>query len=274
MVSDHKKTALITGSGSGIGRALAVEAVKDGYHVILVGRSADKLAETASIAGESACTCVAADLNSAEDRARVVAAAGSRLDLLVNNAGMMRAGRLTEQSDKDISMMFSTNMVSALLLTRDLVPALKATRGRIANTGSMFGIIAFPYFAAYSCTKFGLRGMSDALRRELGSFGISVTYVAPRATKTPAQSSFAALTGPFNMILDPPEKVAARAWKGIRSGKRTVYPGPAERFFIFLQSIWPQVVDKSLIKQAFSSETQAALDAPAQAAPQNRSMNQ
>lgn len=77
-------------------------------------------------------------------------------------------------------------------------------KGHIANIGSMFGMIAFPYFTSYSASKFALRGLSDALRRELEEYSITVSYIAPRATRTPAQSQFDHLIVPFNMKLDVP----------------------------------------------------------------------
>lgn len=71
-----------------------------------------------------------------------------------------------ELTDDDLSRMVATNLTATVQLTRDLVPALAEARGRIVNIGSMFGMIAFPFFAAYSATKCAMRGLSDALRRK------------------------------------------------------------------------------------------------------------
>lgn len=258
-MTGHPPLALITGAGSGIGRALAIAADSAGYELVLVGRRIEQLEETAALLGRANSRIISADITSAKGRARVAQAVGDRLDILVNNAGLLRVGRLTDMTDDDLSQIIATNLMATVQLTRDLIPALSAAQGRIVNIGSMFGIIAFPFFAVYSATKFATRGLSDALRRELAEFGISVTYVAPRATRTPAQARFAHLVEPFGMKLDTPEHVARHAWAGVMKGRNTVYPGMGERIFATIQSILPTVIDSALIKKAHSSRAQFAL---------------
>lgn len=251
--------ALITGAGSGIGRAIALEAARSGHDLILVGRRLEPLEDTAAQLGANV-RLVPADITTPEGRAAVVEAAGDRLDFLVNNAGRLAVGRLTDLGDEEIAQTVGTNLTAAVQLTRDLVPALSAAQGRIVNIGSMFGLIAFPYFSVYSATKFALRGLSDALRRELSEFGITVTYVAPRATRTPAQSTFAHLVEPFGMVLDSPERVASRAWAGIMAGRKTIYPGFGERIFALLQAMAPSLIDAALTHKAGTARAQAALN--------------
>lgn len=255
----YPPVALITGAGSGIGRALAIKAARDGYDLVLVGRRRAQLEDTAGLAGASGARIVEADITTAQGRQAIAEAVDARLDLLVNNAGRLCVGRLTDMDDDALAQTIGTNLTAALQLTRDLIPALTIAQGRIVNIGSMFGMIAFPYFTAYSATKFALRGMSDALRRELGEYGISVTYIAPRATRTPAQSHFAHLVEPFGMKLDEPDRVARRAWAGIKAGKTTVYPGMGERLFAYVQALFPALIDMALTQKAGSARTQAAL---------------
>ena len=252
--------ALITGAGSGIGRALAIEAARSGFDLVLVGRRQSQLEETAALLSGGKIRLVKADITTSEGRAAIVAAAGDRLDILVNNAGRLAVGRLTDLGDEEIEQTIGTNLTAAVQLTRDLVPALSISQGRIVNIGSMFGMIAFPYFSAYSATKFALRGLSDALRRELSEFGIDVTYVAPRATRTPAQGAFAHLVEPFGMAMDDPERVAKRAWAGIKAGRKTIYPGFGERVFALLQALAPSLIDSALTRKAESDLAQAALN--------------
>lgn len=251
--------ALVTGAGSGIGRALAIAAARSGHELVLVGRRAEQLQETADLLGQAPTRLVSADITTPEGRARIVEAVDTRLDILVNNAGVLRVGRLTDMTDDDLSQMIATNLTATVQLTRDLIPALAQAQGRIVNIGSMFGMIAFPFFAAYSATKFATRGLSDALRRELAEFGISVTYVAPRATRTSAQARFDHLVEPFGMKLDTPEQVARNVWVGVMKGRNTVYPGFGERIFATIQSLWPSVIDSALIKKARTSRAQFAL---------------
>lgn len=253
------ETALITGAGSGIGRALAKEAATRGYDLILVGRNPEKLAETKHMIGDGSIKTVPADITRADGRAAIKAAAGRELAVLVNNAGTLAVGKLTALADEDLDRMAATNLTAPMALTRDLVPALRAKGGRVVNIGSVFGDIAFPYFAAYSATKFGLRGFSDALRRELKKDGIGVTYVAPRAVRTEAASAFDRLIEPMQMTLDRPETVAAHAWNAIEAGKREALPRSKERFFIWLQRLIPSAVDRALASQARDPKVEAAL---------------
>ncbi|MDV4146121.1 SDR family NAD(P)-dependent oxidoreductase [Shimia sp. FJ5] len=256
-----RPVALITGAGSGIGRALAHEAARTGFDLILVGRRRAPLEETAALLRAQGRTMlIPADITRAQDRERLVEAVGARLDLLVNNAGSLCVGRLTDMSDEDLSRVVGTNLTATLQLTRDLVPALTSARGRIVNIGSMFGMIGFPYFGAYSATKFALRGLSDALRRELAEYKIAVTYVAPRATRTPGQSQFAHLVEPFGMKMDNPEHVAKRAWDGVMAGKNMVYPGFGERLFAYVQALFPSLIDRALTHKAGTPRAQAALN--------------
>jgi len=255
----NRKTALITGAGSGIGRALAVEAAKLDFDLILVGRTASKLGVTASMAVNAQVTTVTADVTTAEGRAAISDTVGGKLDILINNAGTTKVGHLAQLSDEDLDRMISTNLTAPIALTRDLLPALDVAKGRIVNIGSVFGDIAYPFFAGYSATKFGLRGFSDAIRRELSGTGIGVTYIAPRATRTAAETEFSALVEPMQMTLDSAETVASQAWIAILAGKRESFPKGKERFFVKVQRLFPSFVDNSVCAQAQDSKTLAAL---------------
>lgn len=254
-----RKTALITGAGSGIGRALAVQAAHLGFDLILVGRTQASLAETRMLIGAGVVELVVADVTTCEGRAAIAAAAVGGLDVLINNAGILTVGRLACAKDEDVARMVNTNLTAPILLTRDLLPAVTARGGRIVNIGSVFGDIAFPFFAAYSATKFGLRGFSDAIRREVSGTGVGVTYIAPRATKTAAELEFASLIEPLDMTLDSAEKVAREAWSAILSGKRESFPKGKERFFVKVQRLFPSLVDRSVCAQARSPKALAAL---------------
>lgn len=244
------KIVLITGAGSGIGRALAQEADRLGHTLILVGRRAETLAETAALLSRAA-QIVAADITDAEGRAAIRAAvAQTGLDILINNAGRLASGGLEQLSDRDLADLVATNIAAPVALTRDLLPALERRRGQVVNIGSVFGDIGFPYFALYSASKFALRGFSEALRREVAPRGIAVTYVAPRATRTSASDSFRALIGPMAMVLDEADAVARHAWRAITARRREQFPPSRERFFIALQRLRPQLIDRALAGMA------------------------
>lgn len=243
------RTVLITGAGSGIGRALALEADRRGHRVILVGRRAGPLALTAARMRDP--VVLPADVSTAEGRARVAqAVAGTGLDILINNAGIVPSGAAETSDDARIAATLALNVAAPMALTRDLLGALTASRGQVVNVGSVFGDIGFPYFALYSASKFALRGYSEALRRELAPRGIAVTYLAPRATRTDAAQGFEALIGPMAMTLDSPEAVAAHAWRAIAGRRREQMPASRERLFVALQRLRPALIDRALIRLA------------------------
>lgn len=249
-----QKIVVITGAGSGIGAVLAAEAAQSGWRTILVGRRIEKLVQVASTLSRlTDPICVSADITQVEGRAAVrqaCDAAGGTLDMLINNAGVVSVSAIEQVRDASIADMLASNLAAPISLTRELLPCLrKSTGAQIVNVGSMFGDIAFPMFGAYSATKFGLRGFSDALRRELAGEGIGVTYAAPRAVQTPAADAFGELVVPFKMKLDSAKKVGRRIWRKSLKGKRSIYPAGPDRVFLLVQRLFPTLIDGGLLKQ-------------------------
>lgn len=242
------KIALVTGAGSGIGQALAEELNARGAHLLLVGRREAALDATRrGLIRPEAGQIVVADITTDAGRAELVrrVARLGGLDLLVNNAGLVMSGAFQTDDAQARRRMVETNLLAPMELTQALLPLLRE-RARIVNIGSMFGDIAFPYFAGYSATKFGLRGWSDALRRELAPHGIGVTYAAPRGTRTPAAHSFAALAEAFDMRFDPPARIALRLVRAIEADARSVYPPTLDRLFVLIQRLLPGLIDRAL----------------------------
>ncbi len=179
---------LITGAGSGIGRALAQEASRHGHRLILVGRRPGPLQDTADLLARPDTLCLSADIATAEGRAAIVAAVAlaGGLDILINNAGSVASGPISAVGDAELEQLIRTNVIAPIALSRELLPFLAERHGQVVNVGSVFGDIAFPFFGLYSTSKFAMRGFSEAMRRELAPKGIAVTYLAPRGTKTGA----------------------------------------------------------------------------------------
>jgi short-subunit dehydrogenase len=253
MLLEGKRT-LITGAGSGIGRALALEASRLGMRVALCGRRAEALAETLS---EMAPT--GRHLRLRGDITNPAVRRGMRdhlwrqwggLDVLVNNAGIIAIGPLAYATDTEFEQMMATNVVAPLALTREMLPLLRrAMPARVVNVGSMFGDIPYPLFAAYSASKFALRGLSIALRRELRSYGIGVTYAAPRATRTDAARVLDPLVEPMQMRMDSPARVAAEIWHAVAKERDTIYAKGPERLFVLVQRLLPRLVDRAIAAQ-------------------------
>lgn len=248
------RLALITGAGSGIGRALAIAAAREGMDLVLVGRRQAALDETRARLPDSVrVQVVQADITGAADRARLVAIlrqSFGRLDLLVHNAGTQWAGRLGDMEDGALEAMLRTNVQAPIALTRDLMPCLAAAApSRVVFVGSMFGDIAFPLFGAYSASKAAIRGFAEALRREVAEAGVGVTYVAPRGTRTAMAASAARLIDAFAMKLDPPEAVAGWVIAGLKRDADTIYPPGIERLFVLVQRLLPSLIDRALARQ-------------------------
>ena len=247
---------LLTGATGGIGRCLALALARRGARLALTGRDAARLAVLAgqlSNAGAHA-AILPVDLAQPGSHAALVAGALESMggiDILVNNAGRSHFGAFADQDEAAMRELIETNLTVPLLLTRAVLPHLLAhNSGCIANIGSVFGAIGFPYNAAYSATKFALRGFSEALRRELADTGVKVLYVAPRATATAMNGPEArALHSETGTAVDAPEKVAAAIADALARDRKEVIIGGPEGFFARLNGLLPRVVDGALIKQ-------------------------
>lgn len=187
------KFVLVTGASSGIGEAAALGFARAGAHLILTARREERLLALADRL-RSVCTgcetlVVRADLTQREELERLAATAlawRGRVDVLVNNAGFGRL-RWLEDLDpvNDVTAQISLDLVAPLLLTRAFLPAMIRQReGCIINVGSVAALIGVPTYTVYSAAKFGLRGMSEALRREVRPFGIQVCLLCPGSVST------------------------------------------------------------------------------------------
>lgn len=245
------QVVLITGAGSGIGRAVAIAAVARGMRPVLVGRRQAALHETLSLlpGGMGAASvgwAFACDITVPQQRhdllAELVRREG-RLDILVNNAGAFHMGPLSAMTDAAIAETFAVNLAAPTALIRDSLELLARSEWPvIVNVGSVNGDLPDPEFSAYSAAKFGLRGLSDALRLELAPRGIRVCYIAPRATDT-APPGDEGVAADMNMSLDQPEIVARMLWAAVERGARSAYRGRSERLWIALRRLCPRLWD-------------------------------
>ena len=267
------KRVLITGAGSGIGRALAIEAARSGMTVALCGRRPDALNTTlAMMTPGKTHLRLRGDITDPAVRRGLrdyLWQRWGRLDVLVNNAGIVAAGPLAHATDAGLERMMMTNVVAPIALSREMMPLLRfAAPSRIVNVGSIFGDIAYPLFAPYSASKFALRGVSMAMRRELRPYGIGVTYAAPRATKTDPTKAFEDLVKPLNMHMDDPAVVAAHIWRAVSKDLDTAYAKGAERLFLLIQKFAPRLVDRAIAAQMADQQIRDYLRKHHQAAKQ------
>lgn len=202
----NNRKALITGAGSGIGRALALRLAEMGGTLVLAGRRSEPLQETARLVQEHGGTAhvITADLSVPAVAAplveQAVAALGG-LDFLINNAGNVRAGELESISEDDVQAMVNVDLLAPILLARAALPHLKTSAratGQAPGSAAILGIssgialVGMPFYTVYAGVKAGLANFDEALRRELHGTGIFVSTAYPGATATPMMDSNAA----------------------------------------------------------------------------------
>jgi NADP-dependent 3-hydroxy acid dehydrogenase YdfG len=207
----REDTALVTGAGSGIGRAIARSLAGAGGRVLLLGRDAARLRATAADARGA--EVVALDLAAG---AEAVAAAlaprlPARLAVLVHAAGAHRLGPVEATDPAALDALLAVNLRAPLALTRLCLPALRAARGQVVFVNSSQGLAAGPGAGAYAASKHALRALADSLRGEVNAEGVRVLSVYPGRTATPLQAAVHAQEG---RAYDPgalmqPEDVAA-----------------------------------------------------------------
>ncbi|HJD78557.1 MAG TPA: SDR family NAD(P)-dependent oxidoreductase [Corynebacterium pollutisoli] len=179
-----KKIAVITGGGSGIGAAAAVALAEDGYHVVVAGRRVEKLEEVAARTGGTAIRLDVTDDASVEKFAAQVRELGN-VDVLVNNAGGAHGlDTLREANLEDWQVMYDTNVLGVVRVTKALLPLIDAAEGLIINIGSMASFTAYPGGSGYNAAKFGLRALTRAFRMEEVSNPIRITEIDPGRVAT------------------------------------------------------------------------------------------
>jgi NAD(P)-dependent dehydrogenase (short-subunit alcohol dehydrogenase family) len=174
------RVALVSGGGSGIGRAAAVTLAGLGAVVVVTGRRRDMLEQTAASA--SGIEVVPGDVSRVDDASRIVqfaAAVAGRLDVLVNNAGLVRQTPLGEITPKSAQELWETNVLGPMLLTQFALPDLEHTRGAIVNVSSTFGRKPAPGISVYGATKAALEHLTRSWALELAARGVRVNAVAP-----------------------------------------------------------------------------------------------
>jgi short-subunit dehydrogenase len=234
------RRVLITGGAGEIGRILSDELAREGASVVVLDRQPPR---------DQRIRFAACDLSTSEGLDHACAQARALpCDILVNLAGVQHFGPIEGQASEDLARTFSVNLLAPVRLTQAVLPEMRARGdGQIVNVGSIFGSINFAHFATYSSSKAGLRGFSQALRRELSGTGVDVTYIAPRAVRTafntPKVLEFASITG---MAMDAPDKVARRMADAIAGRRRDVYLGFPEALFVRLNALAPALVDRAL----------------------------
>ena len=273
----NRRVAIVTGASSGIGMALAERAVRAGWHVFAVGRRAERLAELgARLEGAmGSLATLALELRSPHAAERIVRSTierFGRIDVLVNNAGGVAVGPLAQQSDDALREAMETHVVVPLALTREALPALRASHGLIFFVGSGVARIPVGTLGAYPPAKAAVRNLARILRNELRADGIAVTYVDPGAVATEFMTR-AGFAGPPAAIAASPYDVARKIFANFEKRRGVVNAVPWQTALVavgealpaltdFLLRRAPQLVGGDALSQTPATKATGALPAP------------
>lgn len=187
------KTALITGGGSGIGKAIASACVKEGINTVIASRRTDVLKSTAEelkALNKGKIAYVACDLRKPGDIVNAVKFTKDlfgTVDILVNNSGLGVDKEVVDCSEDEWDLVLDTNLKGTFLMTKEVLPLMKKQKsGYIINISSQAGKHGYPKAAPYCASKYGIMGFSEALQTEVRDFGVHVHCLCPALVQVPA----------------------------------------------------------------------------------------
>jgi NAD(P)-dependent dehydrogenase (short-subunit alcohol dehydrogenase family) len=258
------KVVVITGAGSGIGRAAAVQAAAKGAQLALTDINPTGLNETVRLVGDAVVHHESLDISD-EDAVRAFALrsldAAGRVDIIMNVAGISTWGRIEDLEPQHWRDCVEVDLMGPIHVMSAFVPAMidAGAGGHIVNVSSAAGLFGLPLHAPYSAAKFGLRGVSEVLRFDLAHHDIGVTLVCPGAVKTP-------LVGTVNMVgVDrnhpvvqkaiadfekhavTPERAAAAMIRGVQRGTYLVFTSRDIRLGHLLQRWAPWAYERLML---------------------------
>jgi NADP-dependent 3-hydroxy acid dehydrogenase YdfG len=255
MATLKNKVVLITGASSGFGEDAARLFAREGASVVVAARRIDRLQElVATIQAEGGeAMAVPVDLNNRadiENMIKTVIENYERIDILFNNAGFGRMGYLeTLDPERDIETQIQVNLIGLIETTRFVLPIMLAQKsGQIINMSSIAGWIATPMYSVYAASKFGVRGFTDGLRREVAPYGIKVSGIYPggAATEFASHTGSPLMHGRFSTpkwMRMTSEYVARKVVSMARWPRRTMILPPYMFVSIWFAHLFPGVID-------------------------------
>jgi NADP-dependent 3-hydroxy acid dehydrogenase YdfG len=185
------KVVLVTGASRGIGRAIALKFAENNFQTVITGRDTKRLKETADLIqalNKKPAKLIAAELRDTHDTSRLIGSTlqnFGRLDVLINNAGVLHIKPFLEITSDELEESVQTNFMAVFQLTQRVLPEmLKQGGGTIVNIASIAGKVGFPGGTAYSATKFALRGFAQSLMHEVRDKGVRIITVFPGSVNT------------------------------------------------------------------------------------------
>ena len=250
MNSLHGCTALITGASSGIGAEMARQLAPHARAVVLVARRADRLEVLKSKLERSGLEiqCHAADLADGAQVERLLAAleaSGTKVDFLINNAGLGDHGLFEDSEWKRVEAMLDVNIKALTRLTHALLPGIiRSGRGAILNVSSIVSYLPFPKMAVYAASKAYVTSFTEALRAELRGTGVSVSALCPGPVETEfgarAKRGGEADAAPAPGFLKMPvERIAREGLRAVDKNRARAIPGALLGVLMFLTALVP-----------------------------------
>jgi uncharacterized protein len=232
------RTALVTGSNRGIGRAITEALAQEPLDLLLAGMRSPEKFEPPPASRVKEVRPVALDLGSREAVLQSTAGLGddlARIDLLVNNAGLVTGGLLEEQDMDEVYAMFQVNLVGTVQMTQAVLPGmLKRGTGKIVNNASISGYAFFPGASTYAASKAGVVAFTESLRRELKGTGVTTLHLVTPGVKTDmmgaTQESYGRYLDTSDWDLLEPEEWAARVLHAIKADDTILGPGGKTAF--------------------------------------------
>lgn len=251
------KVAVVTGAASGIGRGLATELATRGARLALSDVNEAGLAETATLCTTEVRTyrVDVAQRQQVLDHAAAVLGDFGQVDYLFNNAGVALKATFEHATLEEIDWQLSINLQGVIYCTKAFLPGMLARRsGCIVNISSVCGLLGLPGLTSYCISKFGVRGLTEALWRELEDTGVSAIAVHPGGVRTniSADARKSASAGAIEdeteqalqkMLVTPPEQCAAEILDGVSRGRRRIFPAKYATTFNLISHLPPRWQD-------------------------------
>lgn len=252
----NSKIVVITGGSSGIGKALAQNALSQGAKVAVCGRSKEKLEEV--LGKNENLLCCQADVSQEEDCKSFIDAVltkWGRIDVLVNNAGISMRALFEEVDLKVLKELMDINFWGMVYCCKHALPAIRKSKGVIASVSSIAGYRGLPCRTGYSASKFAMQGFMESLRTELLHTGVHVMWVCPgfiasniRNVARGADGSAQKETPLDESKLMSAEECASIIMNGIASRKRTIVMTGQGKLTVLINKLFPSLADKMVYK--------------------------
>ena len=245
------KIALVTGSGKGIGKAVALELASKGVTVILNGRNREKLDSTLAEFTKKGfrANAIPGDISDPEQIRTIINRAASlygQLDIAVLNAGVSGYGLVEETSAEQVQQVMHINTLGSFYCTRELIPHLRRTRGSVVFISSLAGLHGIPRSSVYCMSKMALTALAQSLRLELKGTGVHIGLIHVGFTVNEADKTVCAPDGTTIPIQHRPswlqqsrEKVAREVVRTIRRRRFRVVLSPLGKLFAFFRRYFP-----------------------------------